>query len=32
MGIWIDINNDGKLDLMTARTNASEGHGELLWL
>ena len=32
MGMWVDINNDGRLDYVTARTNAKAGKGELLWL
>jgi hypothetical protein len=31
-GKWIDMNDDGRLDLLTARTNAKYGEGELLWL
>lgn len=32
MGMWVDVNQDGRLDYVTARTNAKAGDGELLWL
>ena len=32
MGHWVDLNGDGRMDLITARSNAHKGHGELLWL
>ena len=32
MGYWVDLNGDGRLDLITARSNAKAGQGELLWL
>lgn len=32
MGKWVDINNDGRLDYITARSNAKAGQGELVWL
>ena len=32
MGHWVDLNGDGRLDLITARSNAKKGKGELLWL
>ena len=32
MGYWVDLNGDGRLDLITARSNAVAGEGELLWL
>lgn len=31
-GEWVDLNGDGLKDLITARSNAKSGHGELLWL
>lgn len=31
MGEWIDMNNDGRLDFITARSNAEAGGGELVW-
>lgn len=31
-GEWIDLNGDGRKDLLTARSNAKAGGGELLWL
>ncbi len=31
-GYWKDFNGDGHLDLLTARTDAVKGDGELLWL
>ena len=31
MGQWIDLNNDGRLDFITARSNAKAGEGELVW-
>lgn len=30
MGKWVDINGDGRLDYLTARTDTK--HGELVWL
>ena len=32
MGQWVDLNNDGRLDYLTARSNAKQGGGELVWL
>ena len=32
MGRWVDLNGDGRLDYLTARSNAKAGAGELLWL
>ena len=32
MGYWVDLNGDGRKDLITARSNAKAGEGELLWL
>ena len=32
MGHWVDLNGDGRMDLITARSNANAGEGELLWL
>ena len=32
MGVWVDLNGDGRKDFVTARSNASAGKGELLWL
>ncbi len=32
MGVWRDFNGDGRLDLLTARSNAKKGGGQLLWL
>ena len=32
MGYWVDLNDDGRKDLITARSNAKAGEGELLWL
>ena len=32
MGFWVDLNGDGRKDLITARSNAVAGEGELLWL
>jgi len=32
MGNWIDMNNDGRKDFLTARSNAKAGEGELVWL
>jgi len=32
MGYWVDLNGDGRKDLITARSNAKAGKGELLWL
>ena len=31
-GHWIDMNGDGKKDLLIARTNYREGGGRLVWL
>lgn len=31
MGEWVDMNNDGRLDFLTARSNAKAGEGELVW-
>ena len=31
MGEWVDMNNDGRLDFVTARSNAKAGGGELVW-
>lgn len=31
MGHWIDLNNDGRKDFLTARSNAKEGGGQLVW-
>lgn len=31
-GNWVDMNGDGRLDFITARSNAKAGQGELLWL
>ena len=31
MGQWIDLNHDGRLDFITARSNAKAGGGELVW-
>lgn len=30
-GEWHDFNGDGKLDLLTARTDGVKGDGQLLW-
>ena len=30
-GEWIDINGDGRLDFLTARSNAQNGGGQLVW-
>jgi hypothetical protein len=32
MGRWVDLNNDGRLDFLTARSNAKSGGGEMVWL
>ena len=32
MGYWVDLNGDGRKDFITARSNAKQGKGELLWL
>lgn len=32
IGRWVDMNGDGRLDLVTARSNAKNGGGELIWL
>lgn len=31
MGEWIDLNRDGRKDFLTARSNAKENGGELVW-
>jgi len=31
MGHWVDLNKDGRKDFLTARSNAKEGGGELVW-
>lgn len=31
MGYWVDLNGDGRKDLVTARSNAKAGDGQLLW-
>lgn len=31
MGQWLDLNQDGRLDFLTARSNAQAGGGELVW-
>lgn len=31
MGKWMDMNNDGRLDFITARANAKAGAGQLVW-
>ena len=31
-GHWIDMNGDGRKDLLIARTNYREGGGRLVWL
>ena len=31
-GFWVDLNGDGRKDFITARSNAKEGGGELIWL
>lgn len=31
MGEWIDLNNDGRKDFITARSNAKAGEGQLVW-
>ena len=31
MGYWVDMNNDGRKDFITARSNAKAGDGELVW-
>jgi len=31
MGEWVDMNNDGRLDFLTARSNAKAGGGQLVW-
>lgn len=30
-GHWIDLNGDGRKDLLIARTNSQKGGGELVW-
>ena len=32
MGFWVDLNQDGRKDFITARSNAKAGEGELVWL
>ena len=32
MGKWIDMNGDGRLDYLTARSDAKYGQGELIYL
>jgi len=31
MGYWVDLNRDGRLDYITARSNAKKDGGELVW-
>jgi len=31
MGEWLDLNGDGRLDFLTARSNAAPGGGQLVW-
>ena len=31
MGVWIDLNGDGRKDFITARSNAKAGGGQLIW-
>jgi len=31
MGEWIDMNKDGRLDFVTAKSNAKAGGGRLVW-
>jgi hypothetical protein len=31
MGEWVDLNGDGRLDFLTARSNAKAGGGQLVW-
>ena len=31
MGVWVDIDGDGRKDYLTARSNAQAGKGELVW-
>ncbi len=31
MGVWIDLNGDGRKDFITARSNAKAGGGQLVW-
>lgn len=31
MGHWVDLNKDGRKDFITARSNAKNGGGELVW-
>jgi hypothetical protein len=31
MGVWIDMDGDGRKDYLTARTNAKAGQGQLVW-
>ena len=32
MGYWVDLNQDGRKDFVTARSTGQAGEGELLWL
>ena len=32
MGVWVDLNGDGRKDFLTAKTNAQPGKGQLVWL
>lgn len=32
MGYWVDMNNDGRKDFLTAKSNAAAGEGQLVWL
>eukprot|EP00347_Sterkiella_histriomuscorum_P005215 403357452 len=32
LGQWVDLNGDGRLDFLTARSNAKANQGELVWL
>jgi len=32
MGYWLDMNNDGRKDFVTAKANAKAGGGRLVWL
>jgi len=31
MGVWVDLNRDGRKDFLTARSNAKKDGGELVW-
>jgi hypothetical protein len=31
MGFWMDLNGDGRMDFLTAKSNAKVGQGELVW-